>query len=100
MKPILFNFYNFFRVELKLIYNYYYNEKSEHTSTLGKTNQLILDKSVVVSISHPYHLEIPEFKLKRRVLISTKTDKNGDEMLLVQGRDIDGLPFSFFKEVM
>ena len=45
-------------------------------------------------------LEIPEFKLKRRVLISTKTDKNGDEMLLVQGRDIDGLPFSFFKEVM
>ena len=26
-------------------------------------------------------LEIPEFKLKRRVLISTKADKNGDEML-------------------
>ena len=30
-------------------------------------------------------LEIPEFNLlKMRVLISTKTDKNGDEMLLVQ----------------
>ena len=44
-------------------------------------------------------LPIPEFKLKRRVVITGTPDKNGDTLLSVAGRDIDGIPFSFFKEV-
>ncbi len=45
-------------------------------------------------------LPIPEFKLQRRIIVSTTPpDKNGNTLLSVVGRDMDGLPFSFFKEV-
>ncbi len=44
-------------------------------------------------------MAIPEFKLKRRITICGVPDKNGDTLLSISGRDIDGLPFSFFREV-
>ena len=45
-------------------------------------------------------LQIPQFKLKRRVVIQCpKADGNGNSLLAISGKDIDGLPFSFFKEV-
>ena len=44
-------------------------------------------------------LEMSEFKLRRRLLIGSKSEKNGDVIFFVQGRDMDGLPFTFFKEV-
>lgn len=46
-------------------------------------------------------LEIPDFKLKRRLIINTSQapSNSGYTLLSVSGKDIDGLPFSFFKEV-
>ena len=44
-------------------------------------------------------LQIPEFKLKRRLTIDCSAEKDGSTMLSVIGKDIDGLPFSYFKEV-
>lgn len=47
-------------------------------------------------------MEIPDFKLKRRLIIGTSRapDNAGFTLLSISGQDIDGLPFSFFKEVL
>ncbi len=46
-------------------------------------------------------LEIPGFILTRRIEISSsQSPVNDTSALLVAGRDMDGLPFTFFKEVL
>ena len=45
-------------------------------------------------------LEIPGFLLRRRVDISSSTTaRAGESLFSVAGMDMDGLPFTFFKEV-
>lgn len=45
-------------------------------------------------------LELPEFKLRRKVLITCSPERDGiHSVLTVVGKDMDELPFTFFKEV-
>jgi len=43
-------------------------------------------------------LEIPEFRLKRRVVVKTVTE-SGKVKVTVEGRDAEGLPFAFIKSI-
>ena len=43
-------------------------------------------------------LEIPEFRIKRQMSIQSSDEKDATT-LSVQGKDMDGLPFSFLREV-
>ena len=43
-------------------------------------------------------LEIPEFRIKRQISIQSSDEKDATT-LSVQGKDMDGLPFSFLREV-
>lgn len=46
-------------------------------------------------------LELPEFKLRRKLLITCSPETSGsiNSVLTVVGKDMDELPFVFFKEV-
>ena len=43
-------------------------------------------------------LDIPEFRIKRQISIQSSDEKDATT-LSVQGKDMDGLPFSFLREV-
>ena len=58
-------------------------------------------EEVSTMVMERLRLEIPEFVLTRRIEISTaQSSMNETSALLVAGRDMDGLPFTFFKEVL
>ena len=57
-----------------------------------------VSRMIMAKLGH----DIPEFRLRRQVMVTVcpnPKDPGNSSVLSLQGRDIEGLPFSFLKEV-